>query len=341
MTEDAHLRREDLDGAMRALLERARPGATFVLTSHVHPDGDGIGSEIALAELLDRCGARVAVVNADPPPPSLETLEGVARLEVYDPAAHDRTIRDATVIVMLDNSDPARLGVMEPAVRASTAHRVCIDHHPHPSPFWDRLIVDQSACCTGALIHRLWQLSGHEPDRMVASALYAALVSDTGRFRFANTGPDAFRLAAELVGAGASPAELYTRLEEQASEGFVRLLGETLAALELRGDGAIVVLRVTAEALARHAIGNEDTAEIINAALMLGTSRVAALFRELSASRTKVSLRSKGDVPVNELARSFGGGGHRNAAGIVLDEPLEQAVERVCGALERLVQERG
>ena len=226
---------------------------------------------------------------------------------------------------------------MEPVVRASGAHRACIDHHPNPSSFWDSLVVDQSACCTGALVHELYRLAGRKPDPVAAAAIYAALVSDTGRFRFGNAGADAFRLAADLVTAGADPADLFTRLEEQAGEGFIRLLGETLASMELRAGGRIVVLRVTTDALARHRIGNEDTAEIINAALMLRTSRVAVLFRELGPASTKVSLRSKGSVAVNELARQFGGGGHRNAAGIVLDEPLEPAVERVAAALERLV----
>ena len=330
-----------LDGAMQALLSRAGQGARFILTSHVHPDGDGIGSEIALALLLAELGCDVRVINADPAPPALEALEGIERIEIYDPARHDERIGSADVIVMLDNSDPARLGPMEPAVRASGAHRACIDHHPHPSPFWDALILDQTACCTGSLVHRMWQLAGRRPDAVAASALYAALVSDTGRFRFANAGPAAFRLAGDLVEAGARPAELYTRLEEQAGEGFLRLLGETIAAMELRAGGRIVILRVTAAALARHRIGHEDTAEIINAALMLRTSRVAALFRELDPHRTKVSLRSKGALAVNDLARAMGGGGHRNAAGIVLEEPLERAVEHVAAQLARLVGEVG
>lgn len=332
-------RSDEPSGCLAAIgrfLELVQPGRRFVLTTHVHPDGDGLGSEAALFEVLAARGCEVRIVNADPVPPALSFLTDAARFETYDAARHDDAIEGADVVVMLDNSDPQRLGAMEAVVRRARGVRACIDHHPHPDPFWEVLVLRENASCTGALVHELVLAAGAETTPTMASALYAALVSDTGRFRFANATADAFRMAAAMVDAGARPADLFSLLDERASLGFLRLFGEVLAAMEVRGDGRVVVLRVPGEALSRLGAANEDTAEIINTALLHEPSRVAALFKELGPGRTKVSLRSKGSLDVNALARRHGGGGHRNASGIVLERAFDDAIATLVPELEAL-----
>jgi phosphoesterase RecJ-like protein len=315
-----------------------RPDNAFVLTTHVHPDGDGIGSEVALAELIRARGASARIVNADPVPASLLDVVPDAAVEVYDPSRHDPLLADADVVAMLDNGDPRRLGPMHGAVLSSRATRVCIDHHPNPDTVWDVPFIRQTACCTGLLVYELYRRAGIEPSPAAAEALYLALVSDTGRFRFANTSAEAFRMASELVELGVQPAQMFSRIDERATEAFLRLLGRVLSDLELKVGGRLVVLRVP-EALSRElGAHDEDTAEIINHSLLLETSRLAALFREIGATRTKVSLRSKGPLDVNALARRHGGGGHRNASGIVLDLPVEEAVARLMPELEALAR---
>lgn len=322
----------------KALLERVEPGHRVVLTTHVHPDGDGIGSEIALAALLRGRGAEVRIVNSDATPRALAFLDPGGTIERYEPALHDEVITSADVVVMLDNSDPQRLDRVEGAVRAARGFRACIDHHPDPDPFWDLLLVETDAACTGMVVHRMYAACGVRIDAAVAVALYTALSSDTGRFRFGNTSAEAFRMAAELVEAGASPVEAYSATSERQAEGFLRLFGTLLATMDVRCDGRLVILRVPEGLLERLDTLGEDLAEIINQALTLETSRLAVLFRQLAPQTTKVSLRSKGTLDVNGVARRHGGGGHPNASGIVIPADLEDAIARLLPDLEALAR---
>ncbi len=323
-------------GDARELLEHVRPGRRFVLTTHVHPDGDGIGSEVALARWLRQAGCPVLVVNRDPVPAALAFLDEERAIETYDPARHDAAIRDADVVVMLDNSDPQRLEDMERPVRAARGFKVCIDHHPDPDSLWDLLLVRLDASCTGMVVHELLKSAGVPLDLPIATALYTALSSDTGRFRFGNTTAAGFRMAAELVEAGVCPAELYRQLSERQSEGFLHVFGALLASMETRCEGRVVLLRLPRAVMDRYGVEREDLAEVINQALKLETSRVAALFREIAPSSTKVSLRSKGTLDVNRLARRHGGGGHRNASGIVFGAGLEATMDALLPDLENL-----
>ncbi|MDQ7005909.1 MAG: DHH family phosphoesterase [Acidobacteriota bacterium] len=324
------------NGELHRLLQSAR---RVVLTTHRSPDGDGVGSEVGLARMLAAAGAEVRIINVDPLPRLLTFLDTAFRVETYEPQVHDAVLAAADVIVMLDNSVAARMGRMEPVVRRAAASKACIDHHPDPDSYWNPCLVDTGACCTGQLIHALGEALGWSIDPPAAEALYTALVSDTGRFRFANTSPEAFRMAAALVERGARPARIYARLEEQYSEGFLRMYGEVLAGMESRCEGRLLLLRIPLAMIERHGAAGEDLSEIINQSLGHRESRLAVLFRELEDGQTKISLRSKGARDVNRLARRHGGGGHRNASGIVLPQPLEAAVTLLLPELEALATE--
>ncbi len=322
--------------AQRAFLALLDEGKSFVLTTHVQPDADGIGSEIGLASLILRRGGRVRIINADPPPRLLAELESETPIETYDPSQHDELLGQAGVIAMLDSSVVSRLGKMLAPIEASPARRVCIDHHPEPDPFWEIILLDTTSSSTGELVSGLYEAMGVPFSSWAASALYSALVSDTGRFRFRNASPGAFLTAARLVAAGARPEEIFARLEERHSEGFLRLYGEVLAALETRANGHLVLLRLPRELIERHGAVADDFSEIINRSLALASARIAALFKEREDGQTKVSLRSKGLRDVNRLARSFGGGGHPNASGIVMAAPMETTIARLMPGLLEL-----
>ncbi len=323
----------------RAFLELAGPGRRFVLTTHVQPDADGIGSELALAALLRALGAEVRIVNADRTPAALTFLDEAGEIATYEPAEHDPLLAGADAIVMLDNSDPARLGALEPGVRASTARTVSIDHHPDPDPFWSLLVVRIGVSSTAEVVLDLARAAGVPPSPAAARALYAGLVGDTGRFRFGSTSAEAFAMAAELVRAGVSPAAMFARMEECVSGPFLKLMGRTLGAAELLEGGRLVALSVPRALIVELGAEDEDTSEIINEALRLEPSRVAVLFREQADGRTKVSLRSKGLLDVNRVARRHGGGGHRNASGIVLGCPPDEARRRLLPELAELAAE--
>jgi phosphoesterase RecJ-like protein len=187
------------------------------------------------------------------------------------------------------------------------------------------------------VVFGLQRATGVPLSAAAARALYAGLVGDTGRFRFGNTGPAAFAMAAALVEAGASPADLFAATEERVSGPYLKLLGRTLGGAELIAGGRLVVLTVPRAVIVELGAADEDTSEIVNEALRLGACRVAALFREQEDGRTKVSLRSKGPIDVNRLARQHGGGGHRNASGIVIPGGLDEVRRRLLPELLTLI----
>jgi len=321
--------------------ELCRSASEVLVSTHLQPDGDAIGSEQGLARFLADGGARVRVINGDPTPEALRFVEDPAiAVETYDPARHDTALRQARLIVLVDNSAPDRLGRIEPVLVDCAAHVLCIDHHPARSVPWRHNIVDVRACATALMIYELTAACGWTPGRRAAEALYVGLATDTGFFRFDSANPRAHRAAASLLESGASPARAYGEIYERNSEPFTRLLGHALAGLRLEADGAIAVATVTREL--ERAVGAEDVdaSEITTQLLALDGVLVALLYRELAGQRVKVSLRSKGDVDVHALATEFGGGGHRNASGIVLAGPLVRVVEQITARATALLAAR-
>lgn len=320
----------------RSFIEQlSRPGL-WVLATHVQPDADGIGSQLALAWLIRRKGGQVRIINRDSVPRVLSPMDSEGLVELYDPGVHDPVFQNADRLVMVDNSDPGRLGSMREAFMGGGGQKITIDHHPDPDSCWDLMVLRQDASSTAEIVHALIRQSGEIPDLPTAELLFMALVSDTGRFRFANTSAAAFTMAADLVRCGVQPARIHAVLEERVSAPFLKAFGETLAEMELRAGGRLVVLRIPPARLHLMQQGGEDLSDVINEALLLESSRVAVLLREIQPGKTKVSLRSKGQRDVNLLARRYGGGGHRNAAGIVIPLGMEDTLVQLGGELAEL-----
>jgi phosphoesterase RecJ-like protein len=320
----------------------ARDSRRYVLTTHVNPDGDAIGSQFGLARYLATRGASITIINQDATPPTLEFLEDPSLVvEVYEPGRHDDVLRRADLVVLLDNSAPDRLGEME-ALMIDLADKVlCIDHHPTRVTPWVHNILDERACATAAIIYELIRGLDWEPDPRTAEALYVGLATDTGFFRFNSTTPRAYEIAADLMRAGADPARCYQGVYERNSLAYTRLLGKALTGVRLDAGGAVASVRVTRQMVEDCAAGEEDTSEMTTSLLAMDGVRIAILFREIGEGKIKVSLRSKGNLDVRFLATRFGGGGHRNASGIVLAgnldgvaaEVLEKAAELVADSL--------
>lgn len=313
--------------AFRALLDRAR---VFVLVTHVNPDGDAIGSQVGCARYLVSRGAEVRIVNQDATPETLLWIDaGGPGAEAYDPARHDGLLDACDAIVLLDNSAPDRLGRMERAARERARKTFCIDHHPTKGSPWAETILDTSAPATAAIVHELVRERGFAIDPATADALYAGLATDTGFFRFNSTSARAFRIAAELLDAGADPTRSFREVYERNSPAYTRLLGRALAGLALEADGAVGIVGVTRRMVEECGADGVDTSEVTTPVLAVDGVRIAVLFREMPGGRVKVSLRSKGALDVQNLASEFGGGGHRNASGIVMPGLYDEVVARV------------
>ena len=321
---------------LKPLLDGAR---TAGLTTHVTPDGDGIGAELCLLGHLRALGIDGRVINTEPLPVKYRFLDPEGAVEVFDAARHDAFLRGADLIFMLDNSATSRMGPLEPSIRASRAVTVCIDHHNVVEPFWKVNIIDPEACATGELVFQIIKAMGGQVGRNAAQAAYVSLVTDTGYFRFSKTSPRCHEAAAEMLAAGVSPPLVYEEVFERNSAAILRLGGVAMADLRQEEGGRFAWVSLTYEQVMRCGAETEDTSDIVNELLSIEGVRVAALFKEMDGGRTKLSFRSKGQIDVNRLASRFGGGGHTNAAGAVFEGGLEETMRRVLPSCRELLKQ--
>ncbi len=308
------------------------PGRRIVLTTHVNPDGDGLGSEAALARMLLDQGADVAIANPNPTPERFhflfDDLPGVDRS-----ARAVEVLRRAEVIFVLDIGDVGRLGGLADTVRKSSAPVACIDHHVGPGelPPGPRLI-DPTAAATGELIHSLANECGWEITPAAARALYVAILTDTGSFRFSNTSPRVLRVAADLLELGVDPESVYRQVYASGPAGRPRLLAEVLQTLVVEEEIGLAWVTVPPGALERHGVDADDLDGVVEHARAIGGVRLALLFRDIAGGRVKVSFRSVAGVDVAALAALFRGGGHHRASGAAIQGSMAAVQEQVLQA---------
>lgn len=301
----------------------------IVLTSHVRPDADALGSELGLAGLLKQRGKEVRIINASSTPPRLECLDPGRQILHLGSDVKPSELLDAGLVIVLDTSAWAQLGEMADVVRAHTAAKAVIDHHVGEDDLGAELFKDRGAEATGVLVYEAASHleAGLTPE--VAQSLFAAIATDTGWFRFASTRGRTFRVAADLVDAGANPGRLYEQLYQQDSLSRIRLMGVALDRMQLEVEGRVAYTSIRRSDFERTGAIPPDTEEIVNFTLLIEGVEVGLLFIEQPRGGIKVSFRSRSDFDCNALAGTFGGGGHKQAAGATLPEPLDEAQGRV------------
>ena len=288
---------------------------SFVLTTHVNPDGDGLGSEIALAEWLSSQAKSVHIINYSATPEIYLFLDSHDRIERYDPSRDNPLLAAADVIVILDTNQPERLRNMQQPVLDSRATKLVIDHHLEPHPFADHYLIDADATSTGEIMYRLLSRLSHESlTPLVAQNLYCAIMTDTGSFRYPRVDSDIHRMVADLIDRGADPVSIYSNVYERWSNGRIHLLGEMLAGLQTSEGGMIATVSVTQDMLRRTGTAEVDTDNFTVYPMSVQGVLIGILLLELKDG-IKLSVRSRGEIPINELAKEFGGNGHLNAAG--------------------------
>ena len=304
-------------------IELLKKGESFLIASHFNPDGDGIGSTLAMGAFIERIGKRAVLYNRDRLLSSLAFLPGSEKIvSSIDPAAKfDMTI-------MVDCAQQKRISD-EFASFAGKGRVACIDHHLLEAPEADSTLVDKDAASTGEVVLRLLRRARMEITPDVATCIYTTLVVDTGFFRYSNTNESIFALASELVSEGASPWLVAKHLEESYPLSRMRLLGRSLSSLELRHGGRYATMDVTQAMLGETGAAIEHSDEFAVYPRAIEGVEVSALFREIEPGRVKVSLRSKDTIDVAAIARGFGGGGHARAAGLMIKAPLVEAKARL------------
>jgi phosphoesterase RecJ-like protein len=322
--------------AIEQLADELTPGRRVAISTHLNADGDGCGSESALARLLVGHGLTPWIVNPTPWPDMFEFLLGD---DVDDRTSRgSKALRGIDLFVVLDISDVKRLGALTESVRALTVPKLVIDHHqPSDDPAGSMMVSDTSACATAELVYDLAIVMGWEITPAVARSLYTGMLTDTGGFRFSNTSPRCLSVAGQLLSFGVDPEDMYTRIYASAPAGRVRLMAEVLGTLQVDETHGLSWLTMGADALERHGVKSEDLDGIVEHARSIAGTRMALFFRDLGHGKVKVSFRSVGGTDVNVFARRFGGGGHSKASGAMLPGTLDQVRDLVVEAARAML----
>ena len=305
-----------------AVLQTLRDGERFLVCSHASPDGDAVGSILAMGMLLEQMGKRVDLVTADRVPANFRNLPGAESirtgLRVHGPY-------DAAILLECDGLERTKLRGLE------RFYIVNIDHHATGKAFGHLNWIDRDAASLGELVFRLIKEAGATVTPEMATCIYTTLLTDTGGFRYGGTSASTFGLAQELVLAGANPVKIAQDVYFSTATSKLLLLGAALA--NLQREGRLAWLWVNQNDMLRSCAADEDCEGIANCALSIAGVEAAVFLRDMPDQQVRISLRSKGKANVAAVAQRLDGGGHDNAAGCTLPGPLNRALEQILAEL--------
>lgn len=295
---------------------------------HISPDGDSIGSTLAMVHSLRQVGKTAIAVGVDPVPRIYRFLPGWNNLFVpfYEVDG------EWDLAVFLDCGDLKRVGAAQPLV-SKARRNLNIDHHATNEAYGEYNYLDFSAAAVGELAYRLLRELNYPIDMDVATCIYTSIVTDTGGFRYDSTGPNTHRIAADLIELGVKPYEVTSAVFENESLARLGLLSRALGTIQHDPKGRVAWITVTREMMEQAGAHDEDTEGIVNYARAIAGVEVGLLLREGDDGQIRVNLRSRRRVDVGKIALQFGGGGHARAAGCTLSTSLEEARDRVVKAL--------
>jgi bifunctional oligoribonuclease and PAP phosphatase NrnA len=318
------------DAELALIVDAIRSRQRFVLSSHSRPDGDSIGSQLAMAYALKALGKEVAIVNADAAPGPLQVFPGVSTIAIADQVSGDY---DAAII--MECSDLARPGVGG----LDRFFLINIDHHPGNAGYGQINWFDSSAAACGEMVFDLVAALGVPLSREMATHIYLAILTDTGSFHYSSISPRTFEICRQTLEAGVDPVLVARSVYDSNSMGRLRLFGSVLNAMRIDPSGQIAIVSVDQQ-MTRAAGGtHEDTEGIVNLPLTVKEILSVVFFRQSGRDEYRVSIRSKGDIDVGSVAKEFDGGGHKNAAGCTVRGPIEALeplfVEKITRAISR------
>lgn len=315
------------------LCELINQHQSFVLTSHCRADCDAVGSELALAKILQSLGKNVVISNGDPVPEHIGFIDPDEQVRVLGQSIEPKELWKIDVLIVVDTSAWVQLGPMAEVVKAFPGERVIIDHHVSQDDLGAIEFKEETAEATGRLILELGEALGVEITPEIATPLFAAIATDTGWFRFSSVKEKTFAALSRLVAAGAEPPKVFSALYEQHSLARLYLRGRILGNIVSDCDGRLLSTHVTGHDFLETGANTTDTEDAINNLLTVAGSEVAVLFVELESGKVKVSLRSRTDFNVQAIAAQFGGGGHKAASGVTFSGTLAEAQTAVLDAI--------
>jgi phosphoesterase RecJ-like protein len=308
----------------------------FVLTTHVRPDADAIGSEVALAGLLEQLGKEVRIINASVVPPRLEFLDPEKKCLQLGTQVSEAEACDADVHIILDTSSWSQLADVGRVFKKTAAQKVVIDHHVWAEDLGALNLKDTDSEATGSLIFQFAEAMGLTITPVIGTALFAAVATDTGWFRFPSTTGDTMRTIGRLIDAGIQPAVLYRKLYEQYTLARIKLAGRVLTRMMLDCGGKLAWTYVTLVDYRETGAQPPDTEDLVNECLTVGDVEAAFILIEQNNGNVKASLRSRSHIDVARIAGNFDGGGHKQAAGAILPGPMADAQSKILAAMKTL-----
>lgn len=321
-----HKNLKDFSGETAELIKKSK---AIAITTHTNPDGDAIGSAIAVKYIISENFNKSSEIFIDNDlAENLVFLEGAEKVTVYN-ESHRNNIIDSDLIFILDLNNPSRLKSLEESVSKSIAKKIMIDHHINPTDFTDLKYVDTEATSTGDLVFKWAKELNLKIPKPAADALYVAIMTDTGNFRHSRTDADTFRTAAHLIDCGADPVRLYENVYNQNKLTSLKLLGYAFNSLELFFDDKVSVISLPEEIIKTYKASKGDIEGFVEKTLSVKGAVIGILLTEFPESNeVKISLRSKGDYSVRDIAAKFDGGGHKNAAGAKIEnKSIKEAKE--------------
>ena len=310
----------------------------FVLTTHVRPDADAIGSEVAMAGLLDQLGKEVRIVNASPVPPRLAFLDPDKKCLQLGTQVSEAEALDTDVHMILDTSAWGQLAEVGRVFKKTAAVKVVIDHHIFAEDLGALNLKDTEAEATGALVFQFAQEMNLAITPTIGTAIFAAIATDTGWFRFPSTTSETMRTIASLIDLGILPAVVYRQLYEHCTLGRIKLVGRALTRMMLDCGGKLAWTYVTLVDYRETGAEPPDTEDLVNECLTVEGIEAAFILIEQTNGNIKASLRSRSHLDVSQIAGKFGGGGHKQAAGTILPGPLAVAQAKILTAMKTLFE---
>ncbi len=316
------------------ILTAIRQAETIAIVSHKSPDGDSIGSSLAMYHLLKKWGKNVTVVHPDPAPEFLHWLEGQETIVDWEkqPEKAAELLHAAELVICLDFNEPGRVGNdMKPALESAPGRKIMIDHHLHPADFCEYVISRPEICSTAQLIYEWLEAAGElaSLDEQIGNCIYLGMMTDTGSFRFPSVSPKTHEILAHLLKIGVQHFRIHEQVYDTNTIDRIRLRGFALSEkLVCLPNLPVAYVSLSAEELERFHYQKGDTEGLVNQILGIKGISMAVLFMEKD-NKVKISFRSKGNWKVNELASAhFAGGGHMYASGGASDDSLERTIER-------------
>lgn len=325
---------------LKEIIEIIRTRQRFLLTTHQVGDGDGMGCELALYRALIKLGKEAVILNHEPVPEKYRFMDPDGIIQVYDSNNKRLHLESYEVLFSLDNSYLHRLGHLAEVIPDLKCMKISIDHHIFRGSFADISIVDETASCVGEIIFSLIKQIGVEIDYSIAEPLYISVVTDTGYFSYPNTTPEAHLIVAEFMQIGIDANKIHSLIYQRNTLEQAKLLGLSMETLKIAADGRLAFFYISLAMCRKTKMKPEETEFFIDFVKAIDSVEVIIFFRQVARNMVNISLRSKTDLNIEPFAKSFGGGGHANSSGMLIEGKLKPVMKNVVDALKKELKDK-